>query len=111
MKFIYKESEEKDLHWIHCEKYNAPFIEVSRINNEFMNIFYDITNYKVDLDHISKEVKDIYISYTKFFMLSNPIINNSYDQYYFFNLAVKCEHTKFIAEQLHDYLLREICLK
>ncbi|EHR8834981.1 hypothetical protein ABJ851_003077 [Shigella flexneri] len=108
MKFVYKDSKQRDFHWKQCEKFNAPFIEISRIDHEYMNIFYDITNYHVDLDCVSNEIKGIYLSYTKFFMCNHSVINDLYDQYYFFNLAVKCEHVEFIAGQLYDYLLSKI---
>lgn len=108
MKFIYKDSKQKDSHWKRCEKLNAPFIEISRINHEYMNVFYDVTNYHIDLDEISNDIKNIYSSYVSFFMCAHPAIDDLDTQYYFFNLAVKREHAEFIAEKLYDYLRSKI---
>ncbi|MWP47743.1 hypothetical protein [Gilliamella sp. Pas-s27] len=104
MKFIYKNDETKDLHWKLCEKNHFPFIELNNINDEYINIFYDITNYHISLEEISDDIKDLYSTYIKFCMLSDPIIQETYDQYYFFNLIVKREHAEFLAEKLYDYL-------
>ena len=38
-------------------------------------------------------------------MLSDPVIQELFDQYYFFNLIVKSEHADFLAGKLYDYLL------
>jgi hypothetical protein len=38
-------------------------------------------------------------------MCEHQIIDDLYEQYYFFNLIVKSEHAEFIAEALYDYLL------
>ncbi|QTF07874.1 hypothetical protein HC231_07925 [Brenneria izadpanahii] len=110
MKFTYKDSKQKNSHWKQCEKLNAPFIEISRINHEYMNIFYDITNYHINLEDISNDMKNIYLSYITFFMCNHPAIDDLYTQYYFFNLIVKYEHAEFIAEKLYDYLLSKMAL-
>ena len=108
MKFIYKESKQKDYHWKQCEKLNAPFIEISQINRDYKNIFYEITNSHVDLEKPSSDIKCIYLSYTKFFMCDHSAIDDLYEQHYFFNLIVKSEHAEFIAESLFDYLSSKI---
>ncbi|MCO6514896.1 MAG: hypothetical protein J6589_10615 [Snodgrassella sp.] len=104
MKFIYRNDKTKDFHWKLCEKNHAPFIELSNINNGYTNIFFDITNYHISLEEISDDIKKLYSAYIEFFMLSDPIIQETYDQYYFFNLIVKSEHANFLAENLYDYL-------
>lgn len=108
MKFIYKDSKLKSYHWKQCEKLNAPFIEISQINREYMNIFYDATNSQIDLEKLSADIKCIYLSYTQFFMCDHLIIDDLHDQYYYFNLAVKIEHAEFIAESLYDYLFSKL---
>jgi hypothetical protein len=105
MKFIYSNDKTRALHWALCEKKRAPFIELSKINNQYTNIFYDITNYHISLEEISNDIKKLYLAYLEFFMLSDPMIDELYDQYYFFNLIVKSEHANFFAEKLYDYLL------
>lgn len=105
MKFIYRNDKTKSLHWEFCEKNKAPFIELSIINHKFTNIFYDISNYHISLEEISDDIKKLYLAYIEFCMLSDPIIEDSYNQYYFFNLIVKSEHANFLAEKLYDYLL------
>lgn len=108
MKFMYKDSKQKDSHWKQCEKLNAPFIEISRINQDYMNVFYDVTNFHVDLERLSADIKCIYLSYTEFFMCDDLTVDDLYDQYYFFNLVVKHEHAEFIAESLYDYLFSKL---
>ena len=108
MKFIYENDKRKDAHWKQCEKKHAPFIELNRVNNECVNIFYDVTNYQLDLEEISNNIKEFYSAYIEFLMLSNPMIKDLYDQYYFFNFIVKSEHAEFLAEKLYDYLLFQL---
>ncbi|EMS1065555.1 hypothetical protein WKS79_004230 [Providencia stuartii] len=105
MKFIYRNDKKKDEHWKQCEKKHAPFIELNRINNEYVNIFYDVTNYQLDLNETSNNIKELYSIYVEFFMFSEPMIKDLYGQYYFFNFIVKSEHAEFLAEKLYDYLL------
>lgn len=105
MKFTYRNDLNNDLHWQFCEKNHAPFIELSVVNDVYTNIFYDITNYQVSLEAISDDIKELYASYLRFFMISDPILQESYDQIYFFNLIVKRDHAEFLAEQLFDYLV------
>lgn len=105
MKFIYKNDKGKDDHWKQCEKIHAPFIELNRVSNECINVFYDITNYQLDFEEISNYINKLYSAYVEFFMFSDPMITGLYDQYYFFNLIVKSEHAGFIAGKLYDYLL------
>lgn len=104
MKFIYKDSNQKTYHWKQCEKLNAPFIEISQVDREYTNIFYDVTTSQVNLEKLFEDIRGIYISYAKFFMCEHQIIDDLYEQYYFFNLIVKSEHAEFIAEALYDYL-------
>jgi hypothetical protein len=109
MKFVYKHNnDKKNDHWQQCEKKHAPFIEISRINHDYMNIFYDVTNYDINLDEISESIKKMHSSYTEFFMITDISITEAYEQYYFFNIIVKCEHAEFLAEQLYDYLLSKL---
>lgn len=108
MKFIYRNDKEKDAYWVQCEKKHAPFIELSKVNNEYTNIFYDITNYHLDLEEISNDIKKLYSAYIEFCMFSASIIEELYDQYYFFNLIVKSEHADFLANKLYDYLLSSL---
>ena len=50
MKFIYKNSKDQNEHWKRCEKKHAPYIELNQLSSEYTNIFYDVTNLKVDLE-------------------------------------------------------------
>jgi len=111
MKFIHNDNKKKDDHWKQCEKLHAPFIVISKFNDEYMNIFYDISNYNTNLDEISNDIKKLYFSYVEFFMLSDLSLEYIYDQYYFFNIIVKNEHSEFIADKLYDYLLARIKAK
>jgi hypothetical protein len=105
MKFIYKDDKNKDAQWIWCEKNHAPFIELSKIHDGYVNVFYDITNYPIKLEEISNDIKNMYSSYVEFLMYSDPSIELLKDQYYFFNFIVKNEHAEFLATKLYDYLL------
>ncbi|EDS4738668.1 hypothetical protein GYD59_004708 [Salmonella enterica] len=110
MKFVYKHHSdcEKNNHWERCKKDHAPFIEISKVNRDYMNIFYDITDYNIDLEKISDDVKKIHSSYIDFFIISDAIVTDGYEQCYFFNLIVKQEHAEFFAAQLYDYLLNKL---
>lgn len=108
MKFIYSSSEESNLHWQQCEKERAPFITLSKVSHDFVNIFYDITNYRIDLETISNDIKKIYTSYIEFFMLPTYVADHMKSQHYLFDLVVKSEHAEIIAEQLYDYLLNRL---
>ena len=57
MKFVYKGEKNINSHWDKCKKRKAPFIEVSMINNDFANIFHDITDTHVDLEALSNDIK------------------------------------------------------
>lgn len=104
MKYIYSDDKAKDAHWDFCEKNHVPFIQLSNINKEYINIFFDITNYNISLEAISDDIKKLYSAYIEFCMLSDTLIHDLYDQYYFFNLIVKREHANFLAENLYNYL-------
>lgn len=39
MKYIYSDDKAKDAHWDFCEKNHVPFIQLSNINKEYINIF------------------------------------------------------------------------
>jgi hypothetical protein len=41
------------------------FIEISQVDREYANIFYDVTN-PVNLEKLSEDIRGIYISYAKF---------------------------------------------
>lgn len=104
MKYIYSDDKAKDAHWDFCEKNHVPFIQLSNINKEYINIFFDITNYNISLEEISDDIKKLYSAYIEFCMLSDTLIHDLYDQYYFFNLIVKREHANFLVENLYNYL-------
>lgn len=74
MKFIYRNDKNKDVHWKQCEKNHSPFIELSDVNNECVNIFYDVTNYHISLKELSDDIKKLYSAYVEFFMCSGSII-------------------------------------
>lgn len=58
MKYIYSDDKAKDAHWDFCEKNHVPFIQLSNINKEYINIFFDITNYNISLEEISDDIKN-----------------------------------------------------
>lgn len=60
MKFIYNDSKDSNIYWQQCEKARAPFISLSKIGHDYVNIFYDVTNYHIDLEIISDDIKNIY---------------------------------------------------
>ncbi|MCA6928915.1 hypothetical protein [Pectobacterium versatile] len=104
MKFTYKDKKDKNDHWLNCEKNHAPYIELSNINKEYVNIFYDVSNYNIDLEILSNDIKKMYYTYIDFFMISEETIENLEHQYYFFNFIVKAEHAEFLADKLYDYI-------
>lgn len=104
MKFTYKNSKDQKTHWYNCEKNKDPYIEISEYNELYMQIFYDISNYKVDLEDISESVKTIYKSYVEFILIPFIDVEFIFDQYYFFNIIVKREHAEFIADKLFNFL-------
>ncbi|AYG99821.1 hypothetical protein F6Q07_22890 [Pectobacterium parmentieri] len=104
MKFTYKNKKEKNDHWLNCEKNRAPCIELSNVNKEYVNIFYDVSNYNIDLELLSNDIKNMYSTYLSFFIISDQIIENLETQYYFFNFIVKAEHVCYLADKLYDYL-------
>ncbi|WP_312948949.1 hypothetical protein [Superficieibacter sp.] len=107
IKFVYK-NRNNHTHWDRCEKGHAPFIELSNVNDMYVNIFYDVTNYRLDQEQTSEDIKKIYLAYLEFFSLSEPFIDDLFAQYYFLNLIVRREHAEFIAGRLYDYLLGKI---
>jgi hypothetical protein len=104
MKFVYENSEDQEKHWDDCQKNKAPYIVISNVDMVYKQIFYDITNYKLDLDEVSSSVEEIYRSYVEFFLIPYSDINSLFNQYYFFNIIVLQEHAEFIADKLFDYL-------
>lgn len=108
MKFIYRNSKHSDSHWKQCERARAPFIELSNIGHGYVNIFYDITNYRVDLKRISSDLNRIHASYVDFFMLPGYAIGDANNHPYFFNLVVRSEHAEIIAEQLYEYFIHRL---
>lgn len=108
MKFIYKNSNVQGEYWEYCEKTKSPYIEINSVGKDYSNIFYDVTNYHINLEDISDKIKRLYISYKEFFLLTDLNCNNEDNEYYFFNLLVKQEHAEFIADKLYDYLLEQL---
>ena len=102
VKYIYN-FDDKEKHWEYCERNKFPFIH---INKDYTEIFYDITNFYVDLEYISKEISDIFNSYRKFTLIDNYFWEKYSGQYYFFAFPVMKKHSEIIAEQLFDYLLK-----
>ncbi|SQI41464.1 Uncharacterised protein [Leminorella richardii] len=107
-KFIYTDSKNSAIHWQECEKMRAPFIKIGRIDKEYASIFYDVTNYSMDIEAVSNDIKRLYLSYVEFFMCSHPQIEELEHQHYFLNLIVKTEHAECFAEQLYDYLVAKM---
>jgi hypothetical protein len=60
MKFIYKDSNQKNYHWKQCEKLNAPFIEISQVDQEYTNIFYDVTTSRLIWENYPR-ILEVYI--------------------------------------------------
>ena len=108
MKYIYESSENQKKHWLRCEKNKDPYIVISDYNERYKQIFYDISNYKIDLDEVSQSVQTIYKSYIDFFLISYSDVESLFDQYYFFNILVKSEHAEFIADALFDFLKNKL---
>lgn len=105
MKYIYSGEGKNEEHWLCCEKNKAPYIEISFIEENYTNIFFDVTNICSDLEILSEKIKSFYISYVDFFRICSILIDDVKSQYYFFNLVVKKEHAECIANQLYDFLL------
>lgn len=108
MKYIYEKDPGSAEHWKVCEERKHPYIVVSNLNGEFDNIFFDVTNYPMNLDKLSNKFKKMYSVYVEFFRLNHQVTIELNEQYYFFNLRVKKEHTNFIANNLFDYLAEQI---
>jgi hypothetical protein len=104
MRFVYTNSKYQELHWHDCERNNNPYIEISEFSEMYMQISYDISNYKVELGNISDSVKNIYKSYIDFVMIPYSDVVFLFDQYYFFNIIVLREHAEFIADKLFYFL-------
>ncbi|MGF6592372.1 hypothetical protein [Pseudomonas sp. 2835] len=108
MNYTHRNSKNQKRHWEQCERQQAPYIEISDINETYKNVFYDITNLAGDLEEISEAVKAIYTSYVAFYLVPQIDIEHLFEQYYFFNLIVKSAHAEIIAEQLHCYLSAQL---
>lgn len=108
IKFVHENDNASSDHWNKCSELHAPFIKISRVDAAYSSVFFDITNFSVDLDEVSKDVKKLHVSYVDFFMCYDPIMDQRYDNHYFFELVVKYEHAEFIAAGLYDYLLNKI---
>ena len=104
IKYVYN-FDDKKKHWEYCEKNKFPFILLKDIYGNYTEIFYDITNFNIDLEHISKEINEIFDSYRKFALIDNYFWEKYSKQYYFFIFPVKKRHSEIIAEQLFDYLM------
>ncbi|WP_427875642.1 hypothetical protein [Flavobacterium sp. MMS24-S5] len=92
-------------HWQYCEKNKIPYLTIKRKNKSFFEVFYDITNTKLDLNIVSDEIRDIYLSYAKFCLIPFFEYELYLDQDYFFKMLVKDGHEQFFSEQLFNYLL------
>lgn len=108
MKFIYKNSNVQGEHWEYCEKTKSPYIEINNVGKNYSSIFYDVTNYHINLGDISDKIKKLHDYYKEFFLLTDLNFYNEDDEYYFFNFLVKQEHAEFIADKLYDYLLEQL---
>ena len=107
IKYVYN-FDDKEKHWEYCERNKFPFILLKDTNKDYTEIFYDITNFNVDLEYVSKEVSNIFDSYRKFSLIDNYFWEKYSEQYYFFTFPVMKKHSEIIAEQLFDYLLRHL---
>jgi len=109
IKFIYLsiENDASD-HWNYCQNHKIPFVRVKRINKTYYEVFYDITNFKVNHEEISENIKNIFVSYSEFFCLPFYEIDSYLDQLYFFRFPVKEGHQDIICTQLFEFLLKRI---
>jgi len=108
-KFIYVDnSKVVNNHWEVCQENKIPYITIRRINKSYFEVFYDVTNSKVDLNIISEEVKNIYLSYVKFLLIPYYEYETYLSQDNFFSMLIKDGHEQFFAEKLFDYLMNEL---
>lgn len=105
MKFVDRDSEFRSNHWSFCEKGRLPYIEVSDSGRGYRRIFFDVTNYDVDLEEISNQIQSFYKAYVDFFMLPAGDVRECFEQHYFFSMLVRSEHSDFIANGLYDLLI------
>ena len=76
IKYVYSFDDEKK-HWEYCERNKFPFILLKDVYGNYTEIFYDITNFNIDLEHISKEINEIFDSYRKFALIDNYFWENN----------------------------------
>ncbi|KAF2080567.1 hypothetical protein [Flavobacterium sharifuzzamanii] len=108
-KFIYTDnSKVVNVHWQNCQKNKITYITIKRINKSYFEVFYDVTNTNLDLNIISNEVKNIYLSYVKFLLIPYYEYESYLSQNYFFSMLIKEGHEQFFAEKLFDYLMNEL---
>lgn len=108
-KFIYIESSKGvNEYWENCQKNKIPYITIKRIDKTYFEIFYDVTNTKADLNSISDEIKNIYLSYVKFLLIPYYEYESYLSQDYFFSMLIKDGQEQFFAEKLFDYLMNEL---
>lgn len=108
MKYVERESGLRSDHWDFCEKNGLPFVEISVAGDGWKRIFFDVTNYDVDLEDISNKVRHFYRAYADFFLLSVSDVRECLEQYYFFSMLIKSGHADFIANGLYDFLASEL---
>lgn len=105
--FAYKEKPSVENYWEYCIDREIPFIEISPIDEEYVNISYDLLPclpYEKLKGDLLDEIVTIYKSYFTFFNLPMDkfkLIGNSIALI----IAVKKEHHEIIANQLYEFLL------
>lgn len=104
IKFIYLSNDnDSSDHLDYCQNHKIPFVKVKRVNKTYYEVFYDITNFKVNHDGISESIKNIFMSYSEFFCLPFYEIDSYLDQLYFFRFPVKEGHQDIICTQLFSF--------
>lgn len=95
-------------HFMYCQKNRIPFISLTQKHRDYVEIFYDITDFRVNLSDISNQLKDILCAYYQFNLIPYYDYQHYIELPYFFSFIVKKEHKECMATLLFDFLMAKI---
>ena len=106
IKYSHKENPSVEDYWTYCVQHQIPHIEIVLKGRDYVTVSYDLLpclSFDKLPGDVSENIVKIYEAYVEFFKIPKDKFGYSGGPNSF-GIAVRREHSEFIAERLFDYL-------